>query len=362
MAAKPATERTPLVVTGASEGYATVEPASPAPALGGATPGALSPAKAKEATAIKCAMAFCMCFMVVEIVGGYIAHSLAILTDAAHLLTDVGAFAMALFSIHATTRVSCHTYSYGWHRAEVVGTLASVFTIWVLVGGIVYEALNRIVSMYQCAYLPSVKVGVVDHSPEDTALFAALGVHSQHDRAIADAAARQLRLDSCQGVEAPKMVLIGCLGLTVNLACAAILSWGGSHGHSHHGIGGGHGHGCADDDDEGKEAAGSHGHSHGGDSAHGHSHGGESAHGHSHGSEASSKGLALNAAFLHAISDSIQSCGVIAAGLFNNLFQFLCTDLFSGYVLVDAIDNITAAYYFELRSLTLLRIQSILPL
>ena len=57
--------------------------------------------------------------MVVEVVGGILANSLAIATDAAHLLTDLASFMVSLFSIWLASRPSTQKMSFGWHRAEV---------------------------------------------------------------------------------------------------------------------------------------------------------------------------------------------------------------------------------------------------
>ncbi|XP_053917673.1 probable proton-coupled zinc antiporter SLC30A3 isoform X3 [Cuculus canorus] len=78
--------------------------------------------------------------------GGYLAHSLAIMTDAAHLLTDVGSMAVSLFSLRVSTHAPTKTMSFGWHRSETLGALASVLSIWVVTGALVYLAAARIIS------------------------------------------------------------------------------------------------------------------------------------------------------------------------------------------------------------------------
>lgn len=49
--------------------------------------------------------------------GGYLAHSLAIMTDAVHLLTDFGSIAISLFSLWLSSRPPTGTMTFGWHRA-----------------------------------------------------------------------------------------------------------------------------------------------------------------------------------------------------------------------------------------------------
>ncbi|XP_070802785.1 probable proton-coupled zinc antiporter SLC30A3 [Pituophis catenifer annectens] len=88
----------------------------------------------------------CFLFMVGEVIGGYLAHSLAIMTDAAHLLTDMGSMGVSLFSLWVSTRPATKTMSFGWHRSETLGALASVFSIWIVTGVLVYLASARIIS------------------------------------------------------------------------------------------------------------------------------------------------------------------------------------------------------------------------
>ncbi|CAI0394210.1 unnamed protein product [Linum tenue] len=91
------------------------------------------------------AVGFCVVFMAVEVAGGIKANSLAILTDAAHLLTDVAAFAISLFSLWAASWEATPRQSYGFFRIEILGALVSMQIIWLLTGIIVYEAIVRLV-------------------------------------------------------------------------------------------------------------------------------------------------------------------------------------------------------------------------
>ncbi|XP_056154655.1 proton-coupled zinc antiporter SLC30A8 [Lampris incognitus] len=88
----------------------------------------------------------CLIFMVGEILGGYFAGSLAVMTDAAHLLVDLTSFIISLCSLWLSSRPATHKLSYGWHRAEILGALLSVFTIWLVTGVLVYLAVERIIS------------------------------------------------------------------------------------------------------------------------------------------------------------------------------------------------------------------------
>ncbi|XP_073993060.1 proton-coupled zinc antiporter SLC30A2-like isoform X4 [Rhodnius prolixus] len=88
----------------------------------------------------------CVTFMIAECIGGYLSSSLAIATDAAHLLTDFAGFMISLFAIWIAQRKPTRYMPFGWHRAEVIGALTSVLTIWVVTGVLVYMAVERIIN------------------------------------------------------------------------------------------------------------------------------------------------------------------------------------------------------------------------
>ncbi|CAL8460940.1 g471 [Coccomyxa elongata] len=92
------------------------------------------------------ALLLCLLFMVGEVVGGVIAHSLAVLTDAAHMLSDVLAFAISLIAGYYALRKSNAAHTFGYHRAEVLGGAVSVLIIWVVTGILVYEAILRVMN------------------------------------------------------------------------------------------------------------------------------------------------------------------------------------------------------------------------
>ncbi|PON80096.1 Cation efflux protein [Parasponia andersonii] len=83
------------------------------------------------------AVVLCVVFMTVEVVGGIKANSLAILTDAAHLLSDVAAFAISLFSIWASGWEATPHQSYGFFGIEILGAQM----IWFLAGSLSMKPL-----------------------------------------------------------------------------------------------------------------------------------------------------------------------------------------------------------------------------
>lgn len=76
------------------------------------------------------AVVLCALFMFAEILGGYLAGSLAIMTDAAHLLSDFASFVISLVALHLSKRPGSTTMSFGYARAEVIGAFVSILLIW----------------------------------------------------------------------------------------------------------------------------------------------------------------------------------------------------------------------------------------
>jgi len=84
-------------------------------------------------------------FMVMELVGGLIANSLALITDALHMFTDVGSLALALVIVRIIALPKSQKMSYGYYRAEILGALASALALLILCGFIIYEAVLRLI-------------------------------------------------------------------------------------------------------------------------------------------------------------------------------------------------------------------------
>ncbi|MDJ0764722.1 MAG: cation diffusion facilitator family transporter [Myxococcota bacterium] len=90
-------------------------------------------------------------FFVVELIGGIASGSLALLSDAVHLLTDVAAVGLALFAQWMATRPPSATKSYGYRRAEIMAALLNGLTLWVIAVFICIEAFERLFDPPQIA-------------------------------------------------------------------------------------------------------------------------------------------------------------------------------------------------------------------
>uniref|UniRef100_A0A3P8STP8 Cation efflux protein transmembrane domain-containing protein n=1 Tax=Amphiprion percula TaxID=161767 RepID=A0A3P8STP8_AMPPE len=97
---------------------------------------------ARKKLYVACAVS--LVFMTGELIGGYAAHSLAIMTDAAHLLTDFGSIVVSIFSLWISSRPQTQNMTFGWHRAEILGMLLSIVSIWAVTVVLVLSAVQRI--------------------------------------------------------------------------------------------------------------------------------------------------------------------------------------------------------------------------
>jgi cobalt-zinc-cadmium efflux system protein len=99
-----------------------------------------------ERGALTLALALIVAFMVGEVVAGVLASSLALLSDAAHMLTDAGAVALSLAAARLATRPAGGAMTFGLGRAEILSAQANGITLLLLALLIVYEAIRRLVS------------------------------------------------------------------------------------------------------------------------------------------------------------------------------------------------------------------------
>lgn len=92
------------------------------------------------------ALALILAFMAVEVVVGILASSLALLSDAAHMLTDAGAIALALVAARLAGRPAQGGYTFGLKRAEILSAQINGVTLVALAAVIVFEGIRRLIS------------------------------------------------------------------------------------------------------------------------------------------------------------------------------------------------------------------------
>ena len=120
-------------------------------------------------------------FMVAEVFGGIYSGSLALLADAGHMLTDAASIALALVAVWIAGRPESIERTFGYQRTEVLAATFNALSLWVIAGWIVWEAIERLVN---------------HHTIE---------------------------------IEGGLMLIIGGLGLAVNIVAAFVLHAGSKH-------------------------------------------------------------------------------------------------------------------------------------
>src|SRR6202140_1105525 len=97
-----------------------------------------------RASVLKVALALTCVVLAVEFAGGLVSHSLALLSDAGHVLTDVFALGLAWFAVSQANRPADARRSYGYHRVSILAALVNSVTLIVIVLVIAYEAIQRL--------------------------------------------------------------------------------------------------------------------------------------------------------------------------------------------------------------------------
>lgn len=89
------------------------------------------------------ALSIVIVIMIVEVVGGLLSNSLALLGDAGHMLVDALALSLSLFAFNLAKRPATATRTYGFHRAEIMAALVNGAILAVVAAFIFYEAYQR---------------------------------------------------------------------------------------------------------------------------------------------------------------------------------------------------------------------------
>ncbi len=100
-------------------------------------------------------------YFIVEVIGGILTNSLALLADAAHMLTDVGGLALALFASWMASKPATAGKSYGYYRVEILAALINGVVLFLVSFYILYEACRRFQSPPEVASFPMLGVAVM---------------------------------------------------------------------------------------------------------------------------------------------------------------------------------------------------------
>ena len=91
------------------------------------------------------ALGLIVCFMAVEVAAGIVAHSLALLSDAGHMLTDAAAIGFSLYALRLATRPARGAMTFGFRRVEILSAQANGVTLLILAAFITFEAIRRLI-------------------------------------------------------------------------------------------------------------------------------------------------------------------------------------------------------------------------
>jgi len=100
-------------------------------------------------------------YMAVEVVGGILTGSLALIADAGHMLTDVAGVSMALLAIRFAARPANEGKSYGYYRLEILAAIANGILLFGVAAYVLYEAYRRFLEPPEVLGLPMLAVATV---------------------------------------------------------------------------------------------------------------------------------------------------------------------------------------------------------
>jgi cobalt-zinc-cadmium efflux system protein len=106
--------------------------------------GARGPARGGEQRRLQLALAVAMVAMVAEALGGWFSNSLALLSDAGHMLADAGAIGLSLFALRIGARPADSKRTYGYYRLEILAALVNGALLLAIAAGIAIEGYHRL--------------------------------------------------------------------------------------------------------------------------------------------------------------------------------------------------------------------------
>lgn len=125
---------------------------------------------AKNQRAVFSGLLFTFTFMLVEVVGGLVSGSLALIADAGHMLTDTFALGLSCAAFHFGRKAADHFKTYGYMRFEILAGFINALTLLVLVFFIAFEAVKRFIAPSEILVGPMFAVAVIG-------LFVNIGVY-----------------------------------------------------------------------------------------------------------------------------------------------------------------------------------------
>lgn len=95
---------------------------------------------------LKLVIAITLVFTSAEIIGGLYANSIAIMSDAAHLISDAMGIGISVVALKIGERRANNRFTFGYWRAELLGAMVSILSIWAVTVWLIVEATDRILN------------------------------------------------------------------------------------------------------------------------------------------------------------------------------------------------------------------------
>jgi cobalt-zinc-cadmium efflux system protein len=105
--------------------------------------------RAGDRARLRLVLAITATVMVVELIGAWVAGSLALLADAGHMATDSAALVLALGASYVATRPAGRRSTFGWHRAEILAAMANALALLVVCGYLAYAGVSRLAEPHE---------------------------------------------------------------------------------------------------------------------------------------------------------------------------------------------------------------------
>jgi cobalt-zinc-cadmium efflux system protein len=115
----------------------------------------------EERSRLQVVLAVTALYFATELVGGWLVNSLALLSDAVHMLTDIAALCLGLITLWISSRPATAGKTYGYQRAEILGALFNGLMLWLLVAFLWFEAAERLRNPPSVNGLPVMIIAVV---------------------------------------------------------------------------------------------------------------------------------------------------------------------------------------------------------
>lgn len=117
--------------------------------------------RAVEAKRLALSLSITLIVMVVEVVGGYLSGSIALISDAGHMFTHSFAISISLVAIFIARRPPCHHRTFGLYRAEILAAFVNGLFLLVVAGLVIYESIERIISPQEVLVPPMLLIALL---------------------------------------------------------------------------------------------------------------------------------------------------------------------------------------------------------